>query len=118
MILYNRLRTAIIAVHKCLCVLELSRHGLALNSAIKISKCVFHVSDRLAAYWAAIRAFRILRKTFVVNAMPTAHHHHSFGRREHVVPTDRAIALGGALNTAMSSFNRYWQAHAAGLAFI
>lgn len=118
MIPHNRFCATIITIHQGLRVLELSRHRLALDSAVQVSERVLHVRDGLAAYRATIRALRIFRKAFVVNAMPTTHHDHGFGRREHIVPANRTVALGGALDTAMGTFNRDGQADAACLALV
>jgi hypothetical protein len=112
-ILDNGLRTAIVAVNKAFGILELVGHRLALDGAIQVSECRFHVGDGLATKGTSVRTFGVLRETLVVNTVATSHDDDSFWRSEHVVATYGTVTLGGAFNATMSVFNAHRKANRA-----
>lgn len=59
MIRHCRFCTAVIAIDQCLCVLELSWHRLAFNSAIQVPKLRLHVGYAFTAYRTTIRSLRV-----------------------------------------------------------
>lgn len=54
----------------------------------------------------------------MVNTVSTTHHNHSLRRCEHIISTNRAIALRGTLNTAVGVLDRDRQANTACLSMI
>lgn len=107
MILDNGLRTAIIAVNKAFGILEFVGHRLALDGAIQVSECRFHVGDGLATKGTTVRTFGVLRETLVVYAVATSHDDDSFWRSEHVVATYGTVTLGRTFNATMCVLNAY-----------
>lgn len=113
MIWDSRLRTAIVAINQCFSVSKLSRHWLAFDSAIQVSKASLHVGYAFAAYRTTIRRFGVFCVALMMYTVSASHEDNCIGRCEHVFPADRTVTLSRALDASMGIFDGDRHTHAA-----
>lgn len=101
MILDRSLSTTVVTIDPGVGVVELRRHGLALDGAVKMAKLHFHVDDAAAADGAAVGSFHVLVVAKVVDAVPAAHEDDRLGGGEHIFAADGTVAVGGTLDAAV-----------------
>ena len=115
MISHAGLSEAVIATDEGLGISELLRHGLGLDSAFKAGKLPFHVDNGATADRATVGGVHVLVIAAVMDAVATAHEDDGLRRGEHVFTTNRTVAIGGALDAAMSITDGNRHANATGL---
>lgn len=77
-------------------------HGLFLDVSVQSPELTFHVGYALRTDRAFVARDTPLCEAGLVNAVSALHERHGSVRSEHVLPTDRTIALGASLDAFMS----------------
>ena len=74
-----------------------------------------HVDNASAADGTLVGILHVFAITSMMYTVTTLHEHHSLRRREHILPTYRAVTVSRAFNAAMGVSNRYSHAHTTSL---
>jgi hypothetical protein len=92
------------------------RHGLRLDMPFQALELRRHVLDRFGAYRTLVRNRTQLLEAAGMNAVPASHERNRRGAVEEILATDRTIAFGRVLDTAMLVLEANAHASGAGLA--
>ena len=115
MIPHARLGKAVIATDQGFGVSEFLWHRLRFNSSLEARKLPLHVDNRATADRAAVGGVHVLIVTTVMDAVAAAHKYDGLRRGKHIFATNGTVAVGGALDAAMSVADGDGHANAAGL---
>ena len=109
MVLHRSFGATVITEDNSFRVLELGWHWLLLDLHIKVPEVRLHVDSALVAYWTLVGCFHVLHVAVLMDAMSAGIDvYHSFPRREHVLPTYRAVAVGNPLDAFVGLSYRHW----------
>jgi hypothetical protein len=106
MIFDQCLCSTVIAVHQGFGIVELGRHWLAFYRSSEPSKLHLHIHYAPTTNRAFVGILNVFFVAGLVYRMATRHANHRLGGIEHVLATNRTIAIGDPLHTTMSISNR------------